>query len=72
MKNKEKSQNTDNTIFWSGLLALAIGALGIWITSKNNDCDNVDPNDIIRDKAIAKLALGVSGEMLKTIGERTG
>jgi hypothetical protein len=53
-------------------LALAIGAVGVWITVKNNDSDNIDPNDAIRDKAIAKLAFSISGEILKTIGARTG
>lgn len=72
MKYNEKSQNRGNTVFWSGLLALAIGAVGVWITVKNKDSDNLDPNDAIRDKAIAKLAFGILGEILKTIGARTG
>jgi hypothetical protein len=72
LKYNKKSQNRGNTVFWSGLLALAIGAVGVWITVKNNDSDNLDPNDAIRDKAIAKLAFSISGEILKTIGARTG
>jgi Co/Zn/Cd efflux system component len=71
LKIIEKSQNTDNTVFWSGILALAIGAIGVWITNKNSDRDNMSSDDTIRNKSIAKLAFGISGELLKTIGERT-
>jgi len=71
LKNNEKSQNKGNTVFWSGLLALAIGAVGVWITIKNNDGDNLDPKDR-RDKAIANLPFGISGEILKNLGARTG
>ncbi|TVP39346.1 hypothetical protein [Candidatus Nitrosocosmicus arcticus] len=70
MENNHKSQNTGNSDFWSGLLALAKGAVGVWIIIKDNGNNSFGNNDIVKNKAIAKIPFSISGEIFKTVGEQ--